>query len=169
MKTIRTASFAFALIIAASAPAFAQHTTSLAIGGGAMNFDLSGTGTTPAFTARVSRDLGAHFVVEGSVLIAMPEQQFGPSTVIAPELQLQYHLPVGRFTPYLGAGIGAFRESADAIETDWTPAVSFAGGTRVALNARAGLFGEMRVRGVEWDFAGSTVDITGGLVIRLGR
>lgn len=169
MTIIRTLAFALLSVAATSAPAFAQNETSLLLGGGVMNFDLSGTGTVPAFTARVSRDLGANFVVEGAVLVAKPDQQFGPSTVIAPEVQLQYHLPAGRFTPYLGAGIGTFRESAAAIETDWTPAVSFAGGTRVSLNDRVGLFGELRVRGVEWDFAGSTVDVTGGVVVRLGR
>ena len=169
MTIIRTLSFASALLIAGSVSAYAQNETSLLVGGGAMNFDLSGTGTTPAFTARVSRELGANFVVEGSVVFAKPEQQFGSSTVIGPEVQLQYHLPIGRFTPYLGAGIGTFRESGDAIETDWTPTISFAGGTRVSLNDRVGLFGELRIRGVEWDFVGTTADIMGGVVVRLGR
>jgi hypothetical protein len=174
MRIIRTLSFASALLIAGSVSAYAQNETSLLVGGGAMNFDLSGTGTTPAFTARVSREIGANFVVEGSVLFAKPEQQFGPSTVIAPEVQLQYHLPIGRFTPYLGAGIGTFRESPNVIDdildgADWTPTISFAGGTRVSLNDRVGLFGELRIRGVEWDFVGTTADIMGGVVVRLGR
>ena len=169
MTLVRRISFAILLTLTAgSIPALAQE-TSLLVGGGAMNFDLSGTGTTPAFTARVSRELGANCVVEGSVLYAKPDQQFGPSTLIAPEAQLQYHFRAGRFTPYLGAGLGFIRESADEIETDWTQTVSFAGGSRVRLNDRVGLFGELRIRGVEWDFTGSTTDIMGGVVIGLGR
>jgi outer membrane protein W len=172
MTIIRRLSFAVALILTAgSVSAFAQsdRETSLLLGGGAMNYDLSGTGTTPAFTARVSHGLGANFVLEGGVLVAKPDQQFGPSTLIAPEAQLQYHFRAGRFTPYLGAGLGFIRESADVIETDWTQTVSFAGGSRVSLNERVGLFGELRIRGVEWDFTGTTTDIVGGVVVRLGR
>ena len=171
MTLVRRISFAiFLTLTAGSIPALAQTSdTSLLIGGGAMNYDLSGTGTTPAFTARVSHELGANFVFEGSVLVAKPDQQFGNSTLIAPDAQLQYHFKAGRFTPYLGAGIGAARESGDAIETDWTQTVSFAGGTRVRLTDRAGLFGELRIRGFEWDFVGTTTDIMGGLVVRLGR
>lgn len=103
------------------------------------------------------------------MLVAKPDQQFGPSTLIAPDAQLQYHFRAGRFTPYLGAGVGFIRESADVIETDWTQTVSFSGGSRVSLNDRVGLFGELRIRGVEWDFTGSTTDIMGGVVVRLGR
>src|SRR5688500_721655 len=172
MSIVRRLSFALILITATGVtPAFAQseRETSILAGAGVINFDLSGTGTTPAFTARVSRELGANFVLEGSVLFAKPEQQFGPSTLIVPEVQLQYHWPLGRFTPYLGAGVGVARESGDAIETDWSPTIAFAGGSRVELNDRVGLFGEFRIRGVEWRFVGSTTDVLGGVVVRLGR
>jgi outer membrane protein W len=172
MSIVRRLSFALILITAAGiTPAFAQseRETSILAGAGVMNYDLSGTGTKPAFTGRVSHELGANFVLEGSVLFAKPEQQFGPSTLIVPEVQLQYHWPVGRFTPYLGAGLGVARHSADDLETDWSPAISVAGGSRVSLNDRVGLFGELRLRGIEWDFAGSTTDIMGGIVVKVGR
>ena len=168
MKIIRT--FAVISFLAAGAtPAFAQSGTSLVLGGGVSNFDLSGTGNVPVFSARVTQDLGSNVVVEGGVVFAKPDQQFGPSTLIIPEAQLQYHFPIGRFTPYLGAGIGAARESADGFETDWTPTISFAGGTRIAVNDRVGVFGELRIRGFGWDFVGTMADITGGVAIRLGR
>ena len=169
MKIIRTVTFGAVLFIAGAVPAFAQNTTSLVLGGGVSNFDLSGTGNAPVFAARVTRELGSNLVIEGGVTFAKPDQDFGPSTLILPEAQLQYHFPVGRFTPYLGAGIGASRHSADGLETDWNPTISFAGGTRIAVNDRVGVFGELRIRGVEWDFAGSMADITGGVAIRLGR
>src|SRR5687768_17131894 len=172
MKIIRTLSFALFTIAAGSIPAFAQseRETSLILGGGVMNFDLSGTGTVPAFTARVSRELGANFVLEGGFTFAKPDQQFGDSTLIAPEAQLQYRFQAGRFTPYLGAGIGVTRESSDGLsETDWTSTISFAGGTRVSINDRVGVFGELRIRGYEWDFVGTMTDVVGGVVVRLGR
>lgn len=169
MKIIRTLSLALFIISATSGLAFAQAKTSLSLGAGITNFDLSGTGTTPVFTARLSRDLGAKFVFEGGLLVAKPEQQFGSSTLIAPEAQLQFHLPIGRLTPYLGAGIGVVRESADVIETDWTPTVSFVGGTKVGINDRVGLFGELRIRGYEWRFVGTMADVVFGATIRLGQ
>lgn len=157
------------MLVPASAFAQEARETSLIAGGGFINYDLSGTGNAAAFTARVSRDLTSNVVLEGSVLVAKPDQQFGPSTLVVPEAQLQYHFRAGRFRPYLGAGIGAARESSDFIDTDWTPTISFAGGTRVALSDRAGLVGEFRLRGFEFDFVGTTADIMGGVVIRLGR
>jgi hypothetical protein len=169
MRIIRTISFALLIISAAVTPALAQNQTSLVAGGGVMTFDLSGTGTVPAFTARVSRTLGANFVVEGGVLFAKPDQQFGDSTLIAPEAQLQFHLPVGRVTPYLGAGIGVARETSDVIEARWTPTVSFGGGTRIRINERAGLFGELRIRGYEWNFVGTMADAVVGVAIKLGQ
>lgn len=173
MKIIRTLSVAIVLTsIITVTPAFAQSAereTALIAGAGIVNFDLSGTGTDPGFTLRVSRELGSGFVFEGGFLYAQPEQQFGPSKLIIPEAQLQYHYRAGRFTPYLGAGLGIARESAKFAESDWSPAISFAGGTRVALSDRVGLFGELRIRGIEWRFTGTVTDVLGGAVVRLGR
>ena len=134
-----------------------------------MNFDLSGTGNTWNVAVRGTRALTPNVALEFGGLFARPDLQAGVGTVILPEVQLQYHWPVGRFTPYLGAGLGVARHSADDLETDWSPAISFGGGTRVSLNDRVGLFGELRLRGIEWDFAGSTTDIMGGIVLKLGR
>lgn len=63
-------------------------------------------------------------------------------------MQLQYHWTLDRFSPYVGAGIGAARVSSD-IRTDWDPAISFGGGTRIRVNDRFGVFGEFRLRGIE--------------------
>jgi len=173
MRTVTQVSFVLLLaIFTGVTPTFAQSAepaTSLLAGAGAVNFDLSGTGTTPAFSVRVSQPLGANLVVEGSLLVAKPEQQFGDSTLIVTEAQLQYHWRLDRFSPYVGAGIGAARVSSDFANTDWDPTISFAGGSRVHLTERIGLFGEFRLRGVEWDFVGTTTDVIGGIVVRLGR
>jgi hypothetical protein len=94
MKIIRTLSLALLIIGAGAVPGFAQsdRETSLLFGGGVMNFDLSGTGTTAVFTARVSREIDANVVLEGGVLFARPEQQFDDSTLVIPEVQLQVTL-----------------------------------------------------------------------------
>jgi hypothetical protein len=173
MKIIRTVSIAILLTgIITVTPAFAQSAareTALIAGAGIVNFDLSGTGTKPGFTVRVSRELGSGFVLEGGFLYTEPNQQFGESRLIIPEAQLQYHYRAGRFTPYLGAGLGIARQSADDLDSDWNAAISFAGGTRVAVSDRVGLFGELRIRGIEWDFAGTVTDVMGGVAIKLGR
>lgn len=175
MPTLKKFPFVFLLVAAAAGvtPVHAQApapVTSFLAGAGPLNFDLSGTGTTAAYTVRVSRELGSQFVVEASLLLARPVQQFvGVSTLLAPEVQLQYHWAVDRFTPYVGAGIGGARVSSDLVGTDWDPTISFGGGTRFRVNDRFGVFGEFRLRGIDWDFAGSTTDVIAGVVARVGR
>jgi hypothetical protein len=174
MRTLHRISFAlFLTVIVGAAPAFAQTTepeTSILVGTGAVNFDLSGTGTSPGFTVRVSHTLTSNILLEGSLLFVPLEQQFeDDATLLVPEVQLQYHWPLGRFTPFVGAGVGFARVNSEFRGAEWDPAVSFAGGTRMQINDYLGAFGEFRIRGVEWDFVGTTADIMGGLVIRLGR
>ena len=169
MRPVRTLSLALSLVAAGTEPAFAQKHTSLIAGGGAVWLDASGLGTAPAFTARVSDELGNNLVIEGSLLYARPERQSRRSTFLAPEVQLQYHFPAGRFAPYIGAGVGAARDSAPGAARDWGATASLAVGSRASFNDRAGLFGELRVRRTAWDAAETTVDVMGGLVVRLGR
>lgn len=155
-----------------STPAAAQTsegTTTVGVGAGILNFDLSGTGNTAVFTGRVAHALSRHLVVEGNAALAKPEQQFGDSTAVFGEAQLQYQFTIGRVSPYIGGGIGFLRESATEIETDWSPTFSGAVGLRAALGDRTGLFADARLRGVEWDAVGTTAEITGGVTFRLGR
>lgn len=175
MPTIhRTITLTAVLTAAAAMPAAAQPAgaeTTILASSGVSSFDLSGTGATPAFTVRASRDIGdGPFAIEGGLLVSRPEQQFGDSTLIVPEAQLQYRWHLGRrFVPYVGAGVGAARVSSRFRNTDWDPTISFGGGTRVRLDERVGVFGELRIRGVEWKFTGTTTDVMGGVVWRLGR
>ena len=59
------------------------------------------------------------------------------------------------------------RANVAAHATDFT--LSGAGGVRFDVTDRAAIMGEMRVRGIEIDFAGSTAEWVGGVTWRLGR
>lgn len=162
--------FLAALTIATPAAAqTTEGTTTVGVGAGILNFDLSGTGNTAVFTGRVAHALTRHLVIEGNAALAKPEQQFGDSTALFGDAHLQYQFTIGRVSPYIGGGIGLLRESATEIETDWSPTFSGAVGLRAALGERAGLFADARLRGVEWDAVGTTAEITGGVTFRLGR
>jgi opacity protein-like surface antigen len=145
----------------------AQH--SLSVAAGIMDFDLSGTGQSFVAAVRATRALTDHVAVEVGGSFAKPDQQFGPSTVIAPDVHLQYHWRIGRVRPYAGGGVGFAHVRANLAEsaTDFT--WSGAGGVRVDVTDRAAVMGEMRVRGIEVDFAGSIAEWVGGLTWRLGR
>jgi opacity protein-like surface antigen len=100
---------------------------------------------------------------------ARPDQQFGDSTLIGPEAQLQYHWRLGRFRPYAGGGVGFAYVKSDFIGSDTDLTLSAAGGVRFDLNSRTAVLGEMRLRGFEREFAGSTAEWVGGLSWRLGE
>ncbi len=61
---------------------------------------------------------------------------------------------------------GAVRANLASNETDFT--WSGAGGVRVDVSSRVSILGEMRVRGIEVDFTGSTAEWVGGVTWRLG-
>ena len=173
-RTLRAVSGALILLAASgvTTPAAAQSTerqTTLQAGAGIVTFDLSGTGNTAGFAGRVAHELTRSFVVEGGVLVARPEQQFGDSTIVVPEAQLQFQFRLGSVLPYVGAGIGAMRESSDVLATDWSPVFSGAVGVRIPVQDRVGLFADFRLRGIEWRAVGTTAEAIGGVTIGLGR
>jgi hypothetical protein len=163
---------AVALLAAAAAPAHAQigapARPSLSIAGGISQFDLSGTGTAPVVTARVDYPLGRVLLAEGGVAVARPDQQFGSrTTLVVPEVGLQLQYPA-RVAPYLGVGVGSaldFRRERDG-GTVGDPTVSGAAGVRAWVTDRLGLRGELRVRGIGRNFAGSTAEWTVGAALR---
>ena len=118
----------------------AQHTITLTAG--AADYDLSGTGRMFVFAPRVTFPLTDALALEGGVLFAKPELQFGPSTIVAPEVQLQYNWRAGRFRPYAGGGIGTLVKTRPLIGNDWDLTLSAAGGTRVELTDRVGILGD---------------------------
>jgi hypothetical protein len=140
----------------------AQNT--LVAGFGAVNFDLSGTGVAPGMTIRATRALTDHLALEGSFPISWLTEDFGRSRLFAPEAQLQYHWQAGPFRPYVGGGAGvAWRHRGVFGNSDADLTLSVAGGTRFDLTPRVALLGEMRVRGFETRFVGSTAEWLGGV------
>ena len=140
----------------------AQNT--LVAGFGAVNFDLSGTGVAPGMTIRATRALTDHLAVEGSFPLSWLTEDFGRSKLFAPEAHLQYHWQAGPFRPYIGGGAGvAWRDRGVFGNSDADLTLSVAGGTRFDLTPRLALLGEMRVRGFETKFVGSTAEWLGGV------
>lgn len=133
------------------------------LGGGVMQYDLSGTGDAMMWTARVETPWTRVLILEGGAIVAHPGQQFGDTTtfvVIDAQAQLQW--PVYVFRPYVGVGPGValdFRSTADrGTQADLT--LSAAAGVRAPLRDRLGIRAELRVRGIGERFTSSTAEWT---------
>lgn len=157
-----------AVLVATPSGAEAQSAfvpEAVAVSNGAFNFDLSGTGTTPSVGVSADWPLTNNVLIEGGIVVARPQQQFGRTTYIIPEAQLQYRWQLGRFMPFVGGGVGAgidFRnELFGGTRTDL--ALSTTGGLRAKINDSLGVRGEFRLRGFGRDFSGSGAEIRGGL------
>jgi opacity protein-like surface antigen len=162
-------SFAVALILSGPSLAGAQDRSwgDLKVSFAHLDYDLSGTGNTAGLAVRTNYDFSSNVRLEFGALYAKPEHQFvGPSTLFAPEAQLQYRWNLGRFSPYVGGGIGASLVKSD-FHSNWDPTLSVAGGTAVRLTDRVALTGELRLRAHKWKGAGSTAEISTGLAWRL--
>ena len=160
---IRSLSLSCVLVAVVSTSAFAQDRAwDLGISAAHVEFDLSGTGTAAGVSARATRYFTPHVALEIRGLFAKPEQQSGPSTLFAPDVQIQYRWNLARFSPYVGGGVG-FAAVKSPLRTDWDPTTSIAVGTGVRLTDRLGLLGEFRLRGFEWDYVGSTAEWSIGM------
>ncbi len=159
--------FVLALVIASVSSAQAQSPSwgDLSVSAVLIDYDLSGTGSTPGLAIRSTKNLSSNVSVEFGGVYATPTQQFGPSSLFMPEAQLRYRWNFGRFFPYAGAGLGAARVSSD-FHTDWDPTMSFSAGSGVHLSDQLAVTGEFRLRGHEWRFVGTTAEISAGLAWR---
>lgn len=167
LRSMAVCSFLFALA-GAPAAALAQDASPWDFGAPAVGvqYDLSGVGNTPGLALRASRDVSNHVALELRGLFAKPDQQSGPSTFVVPEVQVQYRWRVARITPYVGAG-GGLALVKSPFRTDWDSTVSVAAGTGVRLTDRVGMLGELRLRGIERRFTGSTAEWSLGMTWRL--
>jgi hypothetical protein len=137
-----------------------------AVSGVGMEYDLSGVGTAPGLAVRATHDLSEHVVFELRGLFAKPNQQFGPSTLVVPEVQLQYRWNAARLSPFVGVGGGTAMVKS-SFDTTWDATVSFSAGTGIRLTEQLGLLGEVRLRGVEYRFTGTIAEWAVGLAYRL--
>ena len=152
-----------AFLLAGSASAFAQSPTwDFGISVARIDYDLSGTGSAAGVAGRATRALTRNVALEVRGLFARPEQQSGPASLFAPDVQVQYRWKIGRLTPYVGGGVG-FAAIKSPFRTDWDSTTSVAAGTGVRLTDRVALVGELRIRGFEWDYVGSTGEWSIGL------
>ena len=163
-----------AMMVLGATSASAQDSSwgALSVTAGRIDFDLSGTGQTNGWAVRTTRDFTPHVSLELRGLFARPCQQFqdckgeGPATLFVPEAQLQYRWAMGRVEPFVGAGLG-MSALKSSLRTEWDPTVSFSAGTGVRVTDRLSLLGEVRLRGHEFRFTGSTAEINAGLSWRL--
>jgi opacity protein-like surface antigen len=171
-------SVVFAALISSASAAQAQDQSwgELAVSAGRLDFDLSGTGNARGLAVRATRHLSSHINLEVRGFFAdycgdqflgecVPNQLSGSTTLFVPEAQLQYRWNMGRVSPYIGGGIGAARVKSP-LHTEWDTTFSAAVGTAVYLTDRLGITGELRLRGHETRFTGTTSEITAGLVWR---
>jgi hypothetical protein len=89
--------------------------------------------------------------------------------LFVPEGHLHYRWDLGRVTLFAGGGLRAARVHSNFrsdYSTDWDLTMSVAGGTGVRLTEQLGLIGELRVRGIEWDFPGKFPRKYGRVVAR---
>ena len=170
--TARSLLSAALLAAAVAAPARGQTAVAprpaVSVAAGVSQFDLSGTGSARVVAVRAERPLARALLAEVGVAVARPRQQFErTTTLVIPEVALQLQLPA-RVAPYVGVGVGDamdFRpESVGGLRQQLT--VSGAAGVRAWLGERLGVRGELRVRGIGRNFAGSTAEWTGGAALR---
>ncbi len=160
-----------ALLLAGAHQAAAQEPpaqTALTGAAGIVNFDVDGVATVPGVAGRVSVALTPAVAVEGNLSWARNDET-GTSNMWVAEAHVHYVWQVAnRLRPFAGGGAGVFINQGEFF-TDKALTLSAAGGLRIDLSDRMAALGEFRIRGVEVDFAGSLVEIWGGLTVRLGN
>jgi hypothetical protein len=131
----------------------------VAIIGGAVQYDLAGTGTRGFGGVRAQVPVLRHLLVEPGVTYMnyrIHGSLRGPRLAMwFPEAQLQAELPLATVRPYLGVGAGIAVASPGEREVEATASV--ASGVRVALPGGWGVGGELRVRAVD-PFTGTTAE-----------
>ena len=157
-----------AVLIAGASPAQAQTPSwgDLSVSAVRMDYDLSGTGNTFGLAVRSTKDLTHRVSLEFGGVFASPRLQSGSSTLFMPEAQLRYRWNAGRFSPYVGGGMGTALVKTP-FRSDWDTTLSAAAGTAVQLTDGVALTGEFRLRGHEFRFVGTTAELSVGLAWRL--
>jgi outer membrane protein with beta-barrel domain len=163
-RVVRSMCLVTALFLAPKAAHAQAAQNSIVAAVSMTEFDLAGVGTAPGMIIRASRALTGHVAVEGSFQMSWLSEDFGRSKLFAPEAHLQYHWQAGSFRPYVGGGAGiAWRDRGLFGNSEANLTLSVVGGTRFDVTERLGLLGELRLRGIDPDFSGSTADVMGGV------
>ena len=163
-------SFAFTALVAAllGTPALGQAQTTVSLYRGTSEYDLSGVDTAPTTAVRATRELSRLFVLEGGLSYVALEEDFGASKLYMPEALMQLQLPIGRFAPYIGGGVGLAMHAAenDQISSETDPTFLVAGGLRIDLPYNLVLGGDARIRAFETKFTGTGSEVSVGIGFR---
>jgi hypothetical protein len=169
IPTLRHIGLGLAMAVALAGPgaARAQSVSEISLGGGMMDYDLSGVGQTLTLTVRAVAPLSRTFLLEPGIVWARPDLQGGGgATLLIPEVQVQAQLPLGAvLAPYLGAGVGAGLAFAEG-DNEYDVALSAGAGVRIDVGGLLGVVIDGRVHGYGTDFAGSSAELTIGLRLR---
>ncbi len=149
-RSLRLAAAVAAFAILVPPAGRAQSGDIAEIVAGASAYDLSGTGTSAFYAARVLVSLHDYVAVEPALEYFGYEAQSGDRVhYLLPELQLQARVPLARgaVIPYVGVGPGfAVPLTSGSGETEST--LSAALGARIRLSPTVGILGEARLRSV---------------------
>jgi hypothetical protein len=165
-RTLAVTSLALgaAVPVRAQAPMMRPQHATLNLAAGVSVWDLSGTGNSIIFAARLDRPLGVHWLLgEGSLATFTTDEQGGSNTYLIPEVQLQLQVP-RVIAPYVGGGFGGFGRVAGDASRDMALTTSAAAGVRLwGIIPRGVLRAEVRLRGIGREFTGSAFETTGGV------
>jgi hypothetical protein len=165
------------LLAAPSALRAQEESGHVSLVAGVANWDLAGTGQDVVYGLRVGSPINSNigWELNASYFHAEDEDAPGATHVFIPELQFQLAHAFSGFTPFVGLGAGAsiqkredeevlpgFDQEFDAV-IDFAPSASL--GARIRIVDGLALQAEGRLHGIEADFTGTVVEITGGVVI----
>jgi hypothetical protein len=159
----------FLFVPAAQGQSDSTRMPSFYVGGGVSQYDLSGTGTAPAFAARAAWDWRRNFVLEAGASITRTNLSDGLPMLVIPDAQIQAQARIGNWRPYVGVGAGVAIGTSSGVAGGWStePVASASGGVRVWFRRWLAARAELRVHGIGTGFEGATAEWTGGLQWRL--
>jgi hypothetical protein len=129
--------------------------------------ELSPTGRSRLFLAaavRGTRALTSNLGIEAGGVLTRYDSAPDATTLLVPEVQLQYHWRARSVVPYVGGGVGvAWRQHHGDAATSLS--FSGAGGVRFPAFRRVAMVAEVRVR----HFGQRAVEVMGGASFGVGR
>lgn len=148
---------AFAMIACSSA---AQAQTRMGIFAGVGEYDLSGVDQGTVIAFRYANTLRRYAVLEiGVAHTELRMDDVGVTNLYLPDAHLHLQLPLGRFAPYLGGGVGLGFNVPKGIAFDTEVDVTFSAATGVRVDLpfqmTIGLDGRIRTFGTGFTASGS--------------
>lgn len=148
-------------------PISASAQTRVGVYRGVGEYDLSGVDEAPVTAVRVTRTVGRLLALEAGVTHVELDLDSDPNTtLVQPEVQAQLQVPLGSFTPYVGAGVGAAFARAGSAEDDSDVTLNAGLGLRFNLPFGLGVGVDGRLRSFGTRFTASGADASVGVSYR---